>query len=295
MKTAHLIDGKALAGELNKSLQIEVEGFKKETGVTPTLAAIRIGDDAASKSYVSLKRKRMQEVGMASEEFHFAENTPVEEIGACIEKLNQDPKVHGILLQLPLPDRAQTDLLIDKISPIKDVDGVHPDNIGRLVVSKPRYIPCTPYGCLLLLHHTLDELEGKKAVLIGVSDIIGKPMAQLLLQENCTVSMTHIFTKNIAEECRTADILISATGVPGLVKKDWVKEGACVLDVGISRVENENGVSFVGDVDFDEVSPVAGHLTPVPGGVGPMTIACLLKNTFLAAQNQTGVSPHGAS
>ena len=218
--------------------------------------------------------------------------TSQEDLLALVDRLNHDADVHGILVQLPLPDQIDPNAVIDAINPAKDIDGFNVVNVGRLVTGGEGMIPCTPLGCMMLLKDTLGDLKGKRAIVVGRSNIVGKPMAFLLLREHCTVTMAHSKTRNLAEECRRADILIAATGQPRMVRGDWVKPGAAVIDVGINRIEGEDGKSkLVGDVAFDEALAVAGAITPVPGGVGPMTIACLLQNTFTAACRQAGFDP----
>lgn len=281
--TAKIIDGKKFAENLRLELAKKVAELKKQTGKIPGLAVVLVGDDPASNVYVTNKAKQTKEVGMESFEFRFPSSITEKDLLGKIAELNDDKKVHGILVQLPLPKHINEDAVINAISPEKDVDGFHVINAGRLATGQEALTPCTPTGCLMLIKDALgNDLSGKNAVVIGRSNIVGKPMAALLLKENCTVTITHSRTRNIEEICARADILVSAIGKPKMVKKNWVKKGACIIDVGINRIEVEGKTRLVGDVDFDEVIEVAGSITPVPGGVGPMTIACLLKNTVTA-------------
>ena len=281
------IDGKAVAQELRQSLAIEVKQLQDERGITPGLTVILVGEDPASQVYVRNKVRQTQEVGMISNEIRMPADTSQDALLAELDKLNKDPAVHGILVQLPLPKHIDEALIIDTILPEKDVDGFHPMNSGRLANGDPSaLVPCTPQGCVILAKkHLGDNLSGKHAVIIGRSNIVGKPVALLLLQENCTVTIAHSRTQDLQALCATADILVAAVGRPEMVKGDWVKPGATVIDVGINRIATEDGKGrLVGDVDFADAEPVAGAITPVPGGVGPMTIACLLKNTVEAAR-----------
>jgi methylenetetrahydrofolate dehydrogenase (NADP+)/methenyltetrahydrofolate cyclohydrolase len=280
---AKIIDGKAFAESLRKKIAEEVAELTKSSGKKPGLAVVLVGEDPASQIYVRNKGKKTVECGMESLEFIMPEDTSQEELLAKVDELNNDPNVHGILVQLPLPGHLSEDAVIQSISPEKDVDGFHIYNRGRLVVAEESLVPCTPQGCLMLIKDQLGgDISGKHAVVIGRSNIVGKPMAQLLLNEGCTVTVCHSKTYDIIEHAQKADILVAAVGRPGLITKDWVKPGACVIDVGINRVDDENGKSkVVGDVAL-EVFEVAGSVTPVPGGVGPMTIACLLNNTLKA-------------
>lgn len=282
-----IIDGKQAAAELRASLALEVEALKKEKNITPGLTVVLVGDDPASQVYVRNKVKQTQEVGMISTEIRLPTDTSEEELLSQLDVLNYDDKVHGILVQLPLPKHINESTIIAAINPEKDVDGFHAMNAGRLLNGEQgALVPCTPQGCIILAKkHLGDDLSGKHAVVIGRSNIVGKPVALLLLQENCTVTIAHSRTKNLAELCRQADIVVAAVGRPEFVKGDWIKPGATVIDVGINRIEDENGKGkLVGDVDFDSAVGVCGGITPVPGGVGPMTIACLLKNTVEAAR-----------
>ena len=281
------IDGKALAQELRDSLAVEVAQLQQERGITPGLTVILVGEDPASQVYVRNKVRQTKEVGMISNEIKLPAETSQQALLDELDKLNNDPAVHGILVQLPLPKHIDEALIIDTILPEKDVDGFHPMNSGRLCNGDDAaLVPCTPQGCVLLAKkHLGDDLSGKHAVVIGRSNIVGKPVALLLLQESCTVTIAHSRTKDLPALCATADILVAAVGRPEMVKADWVKPGATVIDVGINRIDTEDGKGrLVGDVDFAEVAPVAEAITPVPGGVGPMTIACLLKNTVEAAR-----------
>ena len=281
------IDGKAVAQELRQSLAIEVKQLQDDRGITPGLTVILVGEDPASQVYVRNKVRQTQEVGMISNEIRMPADTSQDALLAELDKLNNDPAVHGILVQLPLPKHIDETLIIDTILPEKDVDGFHPMNSGRLANGDDAaLVPCTPQGCVILAKkHLGDNLSGKHAVIIGRSNIVGKPVALLLLQENCTVTIAHSRTQDLQALCATADILVAAVGRPEMVKGDWIKPGATVIDVGINRIATEDGKGrLVGDVDFADAEPVAGAITPVPGGVGPMTIACLLKNTVEAAR-----------
>ncbi|WP_339670336.1 bifunctional methylenetetrahydrofolate dehydrogenase/methenyltetrahydrofolate cyclohydrolase FolD [Dasania marina] len=281
------IDGKQVAADLRLVLAQEVAELKKQTGITPGLTVVLVGEDPASQVYVRNKVKQTQEVGMISNEFRMAADTSQDVLLAKLDELNNDPTVHGILVQLPLPKHIDESLIIESIVPEKDVDGFHAMNSGRLMNGDAgALVPCTPQGCVILAKkHLGDDLSGKHAVIIGRSNIVGKPVAMLLLQESCTVTIAHSRTKDLPALCRQADILVAAVGRPEMVKGDWIKPGATVIDVGINRIETEDGKTrLVGDVDFAEAEKVAGAITPVPGGVGPMTIACLLKNTIEAAR-----------
>jgi len=270
-----IIDGKKIAAELRENLKKEVIELKSNYKSVPGLTVILVGEDAPSKIYVKNKEKFAKEVGMNSEVIRYPENVEEKVVLNKIIDLNNDKKVSGILVQLPLPKHIDKRKVIETIIPSKDVDGFHPINVGNLSSGYDSSIPCTPLGCYLLLKKVEKNLNGKHAVMIGRSNLNGKPMTQLLLKENCTVTITHSKTKDLKAECSRADIIIAAVGRPKLVKSDWVKKGAIVIDVGINKTDS----GIVGDVDFDEVSKVAKAITPVPGGVGPMTIACLLNNT----------------
>ena len=271
---AKLINGKEFADNLCKKIAKEVAKLKDQN-IIPGLAVVRVGEDSASKIYINMKAKKTEEIGMNSYAKLLSEATDEKELIDVVKNLNNDEKVNGILVQLPLPKQINTDSVINTVIPEKDVDGFHPENIGNLSSGYDSSIPCTPLGCSLLLKKVEKNLSGKHAVVIGRSNLNGKPMTQLLLKENCTVTITHSKTKDLKAECSRADIIIAAVGRPKLVKGDWVKKGAIVIDVGINKTD----LGLVGDVDFDEVSKVAKAITPVPGGVGPMTIACLLNNT----------------
>tara|TARA_Y100000590_G_scaffold263219_1_gene295373 strand:+ start:474 stop:1316 length:843 start_codon:yes stop_codon:yes gene_type:complete len=271
-----LIDGKKVAAELREELKKEVKGLKTQYNKIPGLTVILIGEDAPSKIYVKNKEKSANEIGLKSEVIRYPDTVEEKTVLEKIKELNNDESVSGILVQLPLPKHIDKQKVIETISPRKDVDGFHPMNVGNLSSGYNSSIPCTPLGCYLLLKKIEKNLSGKKAVIIGRSNLNGKPMTQLLLKENCTVTITHSKTKNLKNECLQADILVAAVGMPGLVKGDWIKKDAIVIDVGINKTDK----GIVGDVAFDEVSKVAKAITPVPGGVGPMTIACLLKNTI---------------
>ncbi|MCC7305752.1 MAG: bifunctional methylenetetrahydrofolate dehydrogenase/methenyltetrahydrofolate cyclohydrolase FolD [Alphaproteobacteria bacterium] len=275
--SAAVIDGKVIAAHLRSGIAAEVSSLKKKPG----LAVILVGDDPASHVYVKNKIKACAEAGIGSYEHRMAATATQKEIRHVIKNLNANPDVHGILLQLPVPDHLDSDELIQTIDPAKDVDGLTIENIGRLVAGLPGMVPCTPQGSLLLIKSVQENLTGLHAVVIGRSLLFGKPMAQLLLAENCTVTQAHSKTKNLDEICAQADILVAAVGRPKMVKGNWIKKGAIVIDVGINRLEDG---TLCGDVDYDAASKVAGAITPVPGGVGPMTIACLLKNTLQACK-----------
>lgn len=290
--TAQIIDGKAFAATVREKVASHVARLKEVHGITPGLAVVLVGEDPASQVYVRNKGKQTIECGMNSYEHKLSEKTSEADLLALIEQLNADPAVHGILVQLPLPDHLDSDLVINSIDPAKDVDGFHISNVGLLGTGQKSMVPCTPLGCLMMLRDHLGSLSGLNAVVVGRSNIVGKPMAQLLLRDSCTVTIAHSRTKDIEEVCRRADILVAAVGRPEMIKGDWVKPGATVIDVGINRVDapekglREDGSvksKLVGDVDFDTAVEVAGAITPVPGGVGPMTIACLLANTVTAA------------
>jgi len=279
-----IIDGKAFSANLRGEIARKVGLLKQNHGVTPGLAVVLVGEDPASQVYVRSKGKQTQEAGMNSYEHKLDENTSQDELLALIDKLNNDPDVHGILVQLPLPGHVDEEAVINSISVDKDVDGFHLSNVGRLSIGAEGIVPCTPLGSLMMLKDHLGDLSGKKAIIVGRSNIVGKPMAALLLKESCTVTIAHSRTLDLPGECRQADILVAAVGRPEMVKGDWIKPGATVIDVGINRIENEDGTTrLVGDVEFSSAAEVAGAITPVPGGVGPMTIACLLHNTLQQA------------
>ncbi|OIN07616.1 bifunctional methylenetetrahydrofolate dehydrogenase/methenyltetrahydrofolate cyclohydrolase FolD [Oceanisphaera psychrotolerans] len=282
----HIINGKQLSAEVLQQVAADVAALKAELGVTLGLAVVLVGDDPASQVYVRNKVRQAGEAGIRSIEHRLPADTSQATLNALVDSLNHDPKVHGILVQLPLPDHLDEDDIIAAINPDKDVDGFHPLNVGALAAAQPGLVPCTPLGCMIMLQQAHGNLSGKHAVVIGRSNIVGKPMAALLLQASCTVTIAHSRTRDIAAVCRDADILVAAVGRPELVKADWIKPGATVIDVGINAIERDGKRKLVGDVDFVDVAPVAGAITPVPGGVGPMTIACLMKNTVTAARKQ---------
>ncbi len=289
---ARVIDGKAFAESLRARTAKKVANLVARAGVRPGLAVVLVGEDPASQVYVRNKGKQTVEAGMDSFEHRLPAQTSQAELLALVERLNRDAGVHGILVQLPLPRHIDADAVLLAIDPAKDVDGFHVVNVGRLATGAGEaMVPCTPLGCLLLLKDVLGDLTGLRALVLGRSNIVGKPMAQLLIAESCTVTVAHSKTRDLPEECRRADILIAAVGRPRMVKGDWIKPGAAVIDVGINRVEEGGKHRLVGDVDFDEAVRVAGAITPVPGGVGPMTIACLLANTLTAACRKAGVDP----
>ena len=294
MSQATIIDGKAFAAGLRERVGVAVAGLKDAHGLTPGLAVVLVGEDAASQIYVRNKNRQTVEAGMQSFEHRLPVETSQADLLAVVAKLNADPSVHGILVQLPLPDQIDSEAVLAAIDPHKDVDGFHAVNTGRLWSgATDAMTPCTPVGCLMMIKDQLGELKGKRALVIGRSNIVGKPMAALLLSEHCTVTLAHSRTEDLAGEARRADILVAAVGRAQMVKGDWVKPGACVIDVGMNRIpapeKGEGKMRLVGDVDFDEVSRIAGSITPVPGGVGPMTIACLLRNTLAAACLQHGL------
>ncbi len=281
--TARIIDGKAFAAILRESVAEHVSHLKQTKGITPGLAVVLVGDDPASQVYVRSKGKQTVEVGMHSYEYKLPADTSEAELLVLIEQLNVDPSVHGILVQLPLPQHIDEALVINAIDPAKDVDGFHISNAGRLATGQKAMVPCTPLGCLIMLREYCGNLSGLNAVVIGRSNIVGKPMAQLLLRESCTVTVAHSRTKNLPDILRGADIVVAAVGRPLFVQAEWLKKGATVIDVGINRIDQADGTTrLVGDVDYDGAKEVAGVITPVPGGVGPMTIACLLANTVTA-------------
>jgi len=295
--TAHIIDGKAFAADVRGRVAEQVARLKEETGITPGLAVVLVGEDPASEVYVRSKGKLTDEVGMNSYEHKLPADTSEADLLALIDQLNNDPAVNGILVQLPLPGHLHEDLIINAIDPAKDVDGFHISNVGLLATGQKAMVPCTPLGCLMLLRDHHGSLSGLNAVVIGRSNIVGKPMAHLLLRDSCTVTIAHSRTKDIEDVVRGADIVVAAVGRPEMVTGDWLKPGATVIDVGINRLPpaQEGGKSrLVGDVDFASASGVAGAITPVPGGVGPMTIACLLANTLTATCRAHGLAePEG--
>jgi methylenetetrahydrofolate dehydrogenase (NADP+)/methenyltetrahydrofolate cyclohydrolase len=278
------IDGKVFAAGLREKVSEAVSTLTREYDLVPGLAVVLVGEDPASEVYVRNKGKQTLEVGMNSYEHKLPDTASQSELLAVIEQLNNDSKVHGILVQLPLPAQIDSQAVINAIDPDKDVDGFHLVNVGRLATGAPGLVPCTPLGCMMLLKDQLGDLSGKNAVVVGRSNIVGKPMGSLLLAQSCTVTIAHSRTRDLAAVCREADILVAAVGRPQMIPGDWIKPGAVVIDVGINRIEGKEGKTrLVGDVDFDSASAIAGAITPVPGGVGPMTIACLLRNTVQAA------------
>ncbi|WP_145107299.1 bifunctional methylenetetrahydrofolate dehydrogenase/methenyltetrahydrofolate cyclohydrolase FolD [Cereibacter sediminicola] len=292
--TAKRIDGKAFAAGVRAQVADHVARLKADHGLVPGLAVVLVGEDPASQVYVGAKGKQTVEVGMASFEHRLSAETSEAELLALIDRLNRDPQVHGILVQLPLPPHLNSDLVINALDPAKDVDGFHISNVGRLGTGQKSMVPCTPLGCLMMLRDHLGNLSGLNAVVVGRSNIVGKPMAQLLLGESCTVTIAHSRTKDLAAVCRGADILVAAVGRPEMITGDFVKPGATVIDVGINRIERDGKTKLVGDVDYASAAEVAGAITPVPGGVGPMTIACLLANTLTACCRANGLpEPQG--
>ena len=289
-----LINGKEIAQNLRNTLRKEIDDLKSKTGKVPGLAVVQVGEVAASSVYVKAKTKSAKEVGFEVIDHHLSEQTSEKELLQLVMNLNKQENVNGILVQLPLPDHINEQVILDSIHPDKDVDGFHPLNVGKLSIASHNdqnlLIPCTPYGCLIMLKNLEINLSGKNAVVIGRSNIVGKPMAQLLLKESCTVTIAHSKTQNLKEVCQNADIVVAAVGRPEMVKGSWIKKGAVVIDVGINRIEanikGENKNKLVGDVDFKEAEKNASAITPVPGGVGPMTIACLLRNTTIAFKNK---------
>ena len=281
---ASVIDGKAIAKRLRADVKKRVAALTSETGLIPGLAVISVGDDPASEIYLRNKLNGLAEVGMRSMEHRLAYGTKEEFVVDLIHNLNNDSSVHGILVQIPLPDHINIDRVIGHIRPDKDVDGLHNQNMGQLL-SQGGLVPCTPLGCITLLRDQLGDLAGLHAVVVGRSRLVGKPLAQLLLRENCTVTVTHSQTRDLPRLVRMADVLIVAVGIPKFIQGDWIKPGATIIDVGINRTRTDQGkIRLVGDVDFEVAKDIAGAITPVPGGVGPMTIACLLLNTLQAAK-----------
>ena len=292
--TAKIIDGKAFAARVRGQVAEHVARLKAGHGITPGLAVVLVGEDPASQVYVRSKGKQTVEAGMNSYEHKLDADTSEAELLALIGRLNADPAVHGILVQLPLPKHLDSDLVINAIDPAKDVDGFHISNVGLLGTGQKSMVPCTPLGCLMMLRDHHGSLAGMDAVVVGRSNIVGKPMAQLLLGDSCTVTIAHSRTKDLGEVCRRADILVAAVGRPEMIPGDWVKPGATVIDVGINRIERDGKTVLVGDVDFDSAVKAAGAITPVPGGVGPMTIACRLANTLTACCRANGLmEPQG--
>jgi methylenetetrahydrofolate dehydrogenase (NADP+) / methenyltetrahydrofolate cyclohydrolase len=292
--TAKLIDGNEVSASLRAELAARIQTLKEDGGPTPGLAVVLVGSDPASQVYVKSKHKRATEIGMNSFEHFLPEDTAEADLLELVDRLNRDPDVNGILVQLPLPKQIDAERVLERIDPAKDVDGFHPINVGRLATGGEALVSCTPLGCLILLKREFGSLAGKRAVVVGRSNIVGKPMAQLLLRESATVIIAHSKTENLPEECRNADILVAAVGRPEMIKGDWIKPGAVVIDVGINRVPaaEPGKTRLVGDVAFAEAVQVAGAITPVPGGVGPMTIAVLLRNTLEACCRQHGLQFH---
>lgn len=294
MADAKRIDGKDFAEGLRERVGAEVARIKSESDVTPGLAVVLVGEDPASSVYVRNKAKQTEEAGMKSIEHRMPMETNEADLLALIGELNGDASINGILVQLPLPDQIDEQKVLAAIDVEKDVDGFHVENVGRLWTGGDALVPCTPFGCILMLKEELGDLSGQRAVIVGRSNIVGKPMAALLLAESCTVSICHSRTHDLEERCREADILVAAVGRPEMIRGDWVKPGAVVIDVGINRIDapekGEGKTRLVGDVAYDEAVQVAGAITPVPGGVGPMTIACLLRNTVVAACRQNGLN-----
>ena len=285
MTQAQLIDGKAIAINLRKQIGEETADLIKRHGVKPGLAVVLVGEDAASSVYVRNKGIATKKAGMESITHRLPADTSEHDLLQIVDQLNKDNGVHGILVQLPLPKQIDANKVLQAIDPDKDVDGFHPINAGRLMTGQPGHVPCTPKGCVMLAKSVLPELTGLEAVVVGRSNIVGKPVAQLLLNENCTVTIAHSRTKDLASTVRRADLLIAAVGLPEFIQGDWIKPGACIIDVGINRIDLGSGKTrLVGDVAFEEALAIAGSITPVPGGVGPMTIAMLLKNTLDAAR-----------
>ncbi|MBE1289145.1 MAG: bifunctional methylenetetrahydrofolate dehydrogenase/methenyltetrahydrofolate cyclohydrolase FolD [Rhodobacteraceae bacterium] len=293
--TAHIIDGKAFSAKVQQMVTDHVTAMKADHGITPGLAVVLVGEDPASEVYVRSKGKRTVEAGMNSYEHRLDATTSQAELLALIDQLNADQSVHGILVQLPLPDHIDSALVINAIDPAKDVDGFHISNVGLLGTGQKSMVPCTPLGCLMMLRDHHGSLSGLNAVVVGRSNIVGKPMAQLLLGDSCTVTIAHSRSKDLAAICRSADILVAAVGRPEMITGDFVKEGATVIDVGINRIATPEGKTrLVGDCHYDSCAAKAGAITPVPGGVGPMTIACLLANTLTACARSHGLpEPEG--
>ncbi|KRB40229.1 MAG: bifunctional methylenetetrahydrofolate dehydrogenase/methenyltetrahydrofolate cyclohydrolase FolD [Pseudomonadota bacterium] len=297
MSQAQIIDGKTTAERLRAEVAAEVAILKAQHGLQPGLAVVLVGDDPASQVYVRSKGEHSNAAGMHSVTHRLPADVSQDDLLAMVEQLNGDPAIHGILVQLPLPKGLDEKAVIEAINPAKDVDGLHVVNAGRLAQGLPSLVPCTPLGCMILLRETLGDLTGKRAVVVGRSVLVGKPIAQLLLQADCTVTIAHSRTQDLAAVCREADILVAAVGRPQMIKADWIKPGATVIDVGINRVPFRDPVKaaagktkLVGDVAYKEALSVAGHITPVPGGVGLMTVACLLKNTVTAAKRIAGLA-----
>ena len=280
--SAHIIDGKAFAANVRAQVSTHVTAIKAQSGKVPGLAVVLVGEDPASQVYVGAKGKQTVEVGMNSYEHKLPADTSEADLLAIVAKLNNDPNVHGILVQLPLPKHLNSDLVINSIDPAKDVDGFHISNVGLLSTGQKAMVPCTPLGSLMMLRDYHGSLSGMNAVVVGRSNIVGKPMAQLLLGDSCTVTIAHSRSRDLAQICKSADILVAAVGRPEMITGDYIKPGATVIDVGINRIERDGKNKLVGDVHYESAAAIAGAITPVPGGVGPMTIACLLANTLTA-------------
>ncbi|MGH1419359.1 MAG: bifunctional methylenetetrahydrofolate dehydrogenase/methenyltetrahydrofolate cyclohydrolase FolD [Hyphomicrobiaceae bacterium] len=292
--TAKIIDGKAVAADVRAEVANQVAELKSKHGLMPGLAVVLVGEDPASQVYVRNKGRQTEEVGMASFEHKLPDSTSETDLLALVEKLNNDDSVNGILVQLPLPDHVNAEKVLNAIDPAKDVDGFHPTNVGKLWIGERALAPCTPTGCIILAKAAVPELSGMNAVVVGRSNIVGKPMAQLLLRENCTITIAHSRTRDLPGVVKQADLVVAAVGIPEFVKGDWIKPGAVVIDVGINRIPKDDGKTrLVGDVAYDEAAKFASAITPVPGGVGPMTIACLLRNTVEAACMQKGLPAIG--
>jgi methylenetetrahydrofolate dehydrogenase (NADP+)/methenyltetrahydrofolate cyclohydrolase len=289
--TARIIDGKTISAALRGNVTDAVHRLRRDRGIVPGIAVVLVGQNPASEVYVRNKSKAVTESGMHPFDQHLPETVSEAELLDLISRLNADPAVNGILVQLPLPKQIDSQKIITAIDPAKDVDGFHPLNVGRLASGLAGLVPCTPLGCLMLLKDRLGDLAGRRAVVVGRSNIVGKPMAALLIGESCTVTVAHSRTRDLAGECRRAEILVAAVGKAEMIRGDWIGDGATVIDVGINRIEGADGKArLVGDVAFAEALPRAGAITPVPGGVGPMTIACLLQNTLTAAGRQRGIA-----
>ena len=286
---AIVIDGSAMAERLRNEVAHRVEAFRSATSIDPSLAVVMVGDDAASQVYVRNKMKQTAVVGIRSVEKRLPRQASESEVLEIIQELNEDSSIHGILVQLPLPEHIDPSVVVDAIDPNKDVDGLHRNNVAALVLGEEGLVPCTPTGCLLMLRQYAENLSGMRAVILGRSRLVGKPLAELLLRENCTVTMTHSKTAELPTLCRSADILVAAIGHPNFVQGEWIKPGAIVIDVGMNRIKDNDGKRrLVGDVDYQAALSVAHAVTPVPGGVGPMTVVCLLRNTIQAAERQLG-------
>lgn len=291
MADARIIDGKIISADVRNRVAAAVTSIKAAHGITPGLAVVLVGEDPASQVYVASKAKHTEEAGMRSIEHRLPATTSESDLLALIATLNADPAIDGILVQLPLPKHIDSNRVLDAINPAKDVDGFHPINVGKLATGERALVPCTPLGCIILAKTVRTDLSGVEAVVVGRSNIVGKPVAQLLLRENCTVTIAHSRTRDLPGVVRRADLVIAAVGQPQIVKGDWIKPGAIVIDVGINRIPRPDGKTrLVGDVDFDSAKAVAGAITPVPGGVGLMTVACLLRNTVEAACMMRGIA-----